>query len=86
MHALTSSCMCNVMGMVAALGLHQPANKGKGGDRVRGVWMVNERGLGQGDRAVCRMRGVQEEAGVKVAGVDEFRPPGEGPPVFSRLF
>ncbi len=33
------------------------------------------------------MRGVQEEAGVMAARVDEFfPPPEEGPPIFSRLF
>ena len=46
MYALASSCMCNVMGMVAALGLHQPANRGKGGHNVTGVWAVIGRGLG----------------------------------------
>lgn len=58
---------------------------------MTGVWAANERGLGndwnQGVWAVCRMRGVQEETGVKAAQVDDFGPPpGEGPPAFSRLF
>lgn len=71
MCALTS-CMCNLFGMVAALGLHRPANRDTGGNRGR---EVNEKGFWA--------RGI----GVKVAGVDDFfPPPGEGPPIFSHLF
>lgn len=44
MCALTS-CMCNLFGMVAALGLHRPANRDTGGNRGR---EVNEKGFGPG--------------------------------------
>lgn len=45
--------MCNLIGIVAALGLHQPANRGKDDDRVTKVWargkgsVQNERGSGR---------------------------------------
>lgn len=77
--------MCNMIGMVAALGLHQPANRGKGSDWVGAVnerATIGTKGLGS----------VQNKSGsgrdrVMVAGVETFGPPqAEEPPAFSRLF
>ncbi len=54
-HALTSSCFCNLIGMVAALGLHQPANRGKDNDRVTKIW-TRGKGRVQYERGSGRSR------------------------------